>query len=173
MKATMMTLLAAAGLLAGCGDKNETALETKEATKEFVATAPKGTPVPIPEARTQFKAGDEVLLTGLVMGTPHPFVEGRAVFVLGDEGILTPCDKRPGDTCPMPWDVCCDSPEAKAVGTATIQIPGEDGKPLQTGARGMDGLKELSRVTVAGIVDERSSPEAFVVNATAIHVGKR
>ena len=168
----LIALVAVAALLAGCGEKKETA-GIKEAAKEFVATAPAGEPASISKARTQFKAGDNVLLQGLVMGTMHPFVEGRAVFVLGDEEVLTPCDERPDDGCPTPWDVCCDAPEAKAAGTATIQILGEDGKPLKTGVKGMNGLKELSRVTVEGTVDDRSSPEAFIVNATAIHVGLR
>lgn len=174
MKTNMMiTLLACTGLLAGCGEKKEAGIPDKEATKEFVATTPVGTPIPIPEARTQFKAGDSVVLTGLVMGTPHPFVEGRGVFVLGEVGVITPCDELHGDSCKTPWDTCCDTPENKAVATATIQILGEDGRPIRTGVKGMNGLKELSRVTVAGTVDDRSTPEAFIVNASAIHVGVR
>ena len=50
---------------------------------------------------------------------------------------------------------------------------GDDGKPLHTGLEGVNGLNNLSRVTVAGIVADNSSPEAFIVNASAIHIGVR
>ena len=64
-------------------------------------------------------------------------------------------------------------PACAPVGTVTVQVLGNDGKPVRTGLKGINGLAELSRVTVAGTVAKNSSPEAFVVNASAIHVGIR
>lgn len=173
-KGTLIPVVTAIALLTGCGKQAEkNAAADVEIPPVFVEESISGNPVPIPEARTKFKAGDEVVLTGLIMGVPHPFVEGRGVFVLGDEGTLTPCDLKEGDACRMPWDVCCDPAAVRTAGTATIQVMDADGKVLRTDLKGVNGLSELSRVTVLGTVAANSSPQAFIVNATEIHIGVR
>lgn len=167
-------LLAGVVLMAGCSKEEQSAQTVDaEVPAVFVKDPILGTPVAIPEARAQFKAGDEVVLTGLIMGVHHPFVEGRGVFVLGDEGTLTPCDLKHGDSCKAPWDTCCDPADIRMAGTATIQILGDDGKPIRAGLHGVNGLAELSRVTVKGVVAANSSPEAFIVNASALHISVR
>lgn len=161
-------------LISGCG-KKEASFQNQEVEipDVFVSVPITGKPVPIPEAR-KAKPGDEVMLTGLIMGVLQPFVEGRGVFVLGDEATVTPCDRMGDDDhCKTPWDACCDLSEVKQAGTATIQVVGDDGRPIRTGLKGINGLAELSRITVFGRVAKNSSPEAFIVNATAIHVGVR
>lgn len=172
-KSMIVGMLAGVVVLAGCGEKDASvqALDA-EIPDVFVVEPIGGKPVAIPEAR-KAAPGDEVVLTGLVMGVPHPFVEGRAVFVLGDEGTLEPCDVKGDDHCPTPWDNCCDPGDLKQAGTVTVQVTGADGRPLRAGLKGVNGLKELSRVTVAGTVAKSSTPEAFIVNASAIHVGVR
>jgi hypothetical protein len=107
------------------------------------------------------------------MGVPVPFVESRAAFVLGDENTLTPCDLKAMDKCKTPWDACCDPAPVRQAGTATIQILDANGKPVRSGLKGFNGLKELSRVTVSGVVADNSSPESFIVNATAVFIGER
>jgi hypothetical protein len=167
-------MLTGAVLLAGCG-KKEVAVETSEVEVPhvFVSEPINEKPVAIPEAR-KAKPGDEVIVSGLIMGVLHPFVEGRGVFVLGDEATVTPCDAMGDkDHCKTPWDACCDPSDVKQAGTVTIQVLGEEGKPIRSGIKGVDGLAELSRVTVAGTVAENSSPEAFIVNASMIHIGVR
>jgi hypothetical protein len=175
MKATtVITLTASLALLFGCGKRDKDApVSSAEIPPAFVEQAINGTPTPIPQARTAFKPGDNVLLSGLVMGVLNPFVEGRAVFVLGDEATITPCDAMPTDHCPTPWDACCDPKQVLAEGTATIQVLDDNGKPAHISLKGMNGLSELSRVTVSGVVAENSTPEAFIVNASAIHIGVR
>ena len=180
-------ILAAVCLLAGCADNSKkdgctncdhehpsgTAAGTAApAPAVFVAEPPTGEATPIPEARKKLKPGDEVLLSGMVMGLKEPFVESRAVFVLGDRGTLVPCNERHSDRCKTPWDNCCDDPAAKVAGTATIQVLDDNGKVLPQTLKGAIGLKELSRVVVAGKVAPNASEDAFVVNATAIHVVK-
>lgn len=160
----------AALVFAGCGEKEEVVAPEVTIPAAFVDALPAGTPTPIPEARTQFKPGDEVLLAGKVMGTTLPFVEGRAVFVLGDEATITPCSDMEEDHCAIPWDACCDPADVRRKGTATVQLLGEDGKVLAQSVKGVKGLKELSRVTVAGVVAPQSTPEAMIVNAHAIYV---
>lgn len=172
-KRMIIGMMAGVVLMAGCGEK-ETNAQTSEVDVPavFVTDSIDGKPVAIPEARNA-KPGDEVVLTGLIMGVHHPFVEGRGVFVLGDEGTLVPCDAKGDDHCATPWDNCCDPSSVKQAGTATIQVLGEDGKPIRTGLKGKGGLTELSRVTVSGVVAANSTPESFIVNASAIHVGVR
>ncbi len=170
----LMTLMmvAGVGLLAGCSQNVEQSNVAPAVTPPaaFVAAEPTGTPTPIPEARKTLKPGDEVLLKGRVMGVSAPFVEGRAVFVLGDTGTLTPCNEREDDHCSKPWDTCCDPADIRAAGTATIQVLGDGGKVLAHGLKGVGGLKELSTVAVSGVVAPMATPEAFVINATAIYV---
>jgi hypothetical protein len=160
-------------LLASCGETEvaETPPKPQAASLDswFTADAPADAAA-IHVARETAKPGDEITLKGLVMGRMKPFVDGRAAFVLGDDEILTPCNRKPDDECDTPWDVCCDSAADKLKGTATIQITGDDGRVLDGSLRGVHGLTELSAVTVRGLVAEGSSPEALIVNATAIHV---
>lgn len=172
-KRMMMGMAAAAMMLAGCGKEDAgTQAAAVDIPPVFVSEPIRAEPTPIPDAR-KAEPGEEVVLTGLIMGVPQPFVEGRGVFVLGDEASLEPCDAKGDDHCPTPWDACCDPAELKLAGTAVIQVVGDDGRPIRTGLKGIHGLKELGRVTVAGTVGENSTPEAFIVNATAIHVGVR
>jgi hypothetical protein len=124
-------------------------------------------------ARTTAKPGDTITLKGEVMGREKVFVDGRAAFILGDPEKLTSCDKNPGDTCETPWDACCDSKELKRIGIALIQILGEDGRVMASELKGVNGLKELSSVTLRGVVDSVSTEDNFVINATQIHVEKK
>ncbi len=121
-------------------------------------------------AREDARPGQEITLKGRVMGRLRPFVEGRAAFVLGDDTLLTPCNERPDDSCETPWDVCCDTSENKRKGTASIQVIGEDGRVFNQSLRGVNGLVELSRITVRGTVADGSDLDALIINAAAIHV---
>jgi len=123
-------------------------------------------------ARTTAKPGDSITLKGEVMGREKVFVDGRAAFLLGDPEKLTSCDKNPDDECTTPWDACCDSKELKRIGIASIQILGPDGRVLSHEIKGSNGLKELSYVTLSGVVDENSTEENFIINAEKIHVRK-
>jgi len=135
----------------------------------FTTVEPPGAMV-IHVAREAARPGQEITLKGRVMGRLRPFVEGRAAFVLGDDTLLTPCNERPDDSCETPWDVCCDTSENKRKGTASIQVIGEDGRVFNQSLRGVNGLVELSRITVRGTVADGSDLDALIINAAAIHV---
>jgi hypothetical protein len=177
MKTTYLLILAFAAFAATSCEKSETiAVETTapadpafEAyfTDEALADA-----TPIHVARTSASPGDEIVISGRVMGRGKVFVDYRASFVLGDPEKLTPCNEMPDDNCTTPWDACCDTKELKRVGLASIQILGEDGRVLSGVLKGTKGLKELSTVTVSGTVDQSSTEENLVINATKIHVEK-
>ena len=158
-----------AALVVGCGGQESGDAPAVSVPQQFVSVAPEGTATPIPEAR-RLQPGAEVVLHGRVMGVREPFVDGRALFVLGDEATLTPCNAMAGSQCPLPWDTCCDPSEVRTAGVASIQLRGDDGRVLDVGLKGVGGLKELSRVVVAGKVAPDSSPAAFVVDASSLFV---
>ncbi len=168
-------LLFAGALLASC-EKSGTVETTDAASGPSAAltavidAAPEGEASPIHLVRQTVQPGDKVTVKGQVMGTDEPFVEGRAAFILGDREVLTPCNEMPDDPCPTPWDVCCDSPEDKKRGTATIQIVGEDGRVLKEAIEGVGGVEKLAKLTVSGTVAEGSSADLLVINASAIDV---
>lgn len=161
-------------LLVSCQEKpaanRQAAAPPSAALSEILATHPSGQAEAIHIARTTASPGDEITLTGRIMGNAEPFVEGRAVFILGDPALLTPCNEIPDDPCETPWDVCCEPPDEKRAGTATIQIVGPDGKVLKEGLEGVGGLRHLATVVVTGKVAEGSSADLLVVNASAIAV---
>ena len=125
---------------------------------------------PIPELRRTAKPGDEIVFEAKVMGTEKPFVDNRALFVVGDDGTLTSCDQRHADECATPWDNCCDDPDDLRAGTATIQVVDTDGNILHHGIKGIFGLKELSRLRIAGVVAPNSTETALIINASRIQV---
>lgn len=174
---TACIILAVAALLASC-DKKETTAATPPASApsaalaDVLATAPTGEPKPIHLIRATAKPGDSITVSGKIMGNEKPFVDGRSAFILGDPEVLTPCNEDPADKCTTPWDNCCDSPEDKKRGIATIQIVGADGRVLKESLEGVAGLVNLAAVTVTGKIAEGSSADLLIINAEAIRPGK-
>lgn len=137
----------------------------------FRAVPAEGATNSLPELHRRAAPGDTVRFAAKVMGAKTPFVGGRALMVVGDEAVLVSCDLMPGDDqCETPWDACCAPREDFQSGTATVQVVDTEGQVLPFDLRGINGLKELSRVRVEGSVAPISSPGALVVNATAIEV---
>lgn len=175
MKTTYYIPIAAAAILtiASC-EKTDTV----ETNKPNIAPSPALRAVldaPVTEEaqaihtiRETAQVGDTVTVKGWIMGHLTPFVEGRAAFILGDPEVITACNMRPGDGCDTPWDACCDTPEDKQRGTASIQILGEDGRILKEGLEDVGGLKNLSKLLITGTIAEGSSAENLMINATAI-----
>ena len=172
MKTTCI-LISSIAFLASCNEKTASPTTTpanapRPELAAVLAAPTVGEPKSIAALRAMAKPGDEITLSGRIMGNAKPFVDGRAVFILGDPDVLTACNETPGDNCETPWDACCDSPEDKKRGTATIQILGADGRVLKEPVEGVGGLKNLATLTVTGKVAEGSSAELLIVNAKAI-----
>lgn len=176
MKSACLALVTTA-LLASCDKKEatvtaQTTSAPSAALTAVLAAAPTGEPKSIHLIRTTAKPGDEITVAGKIMGNEKPFVEGRSAFILGDPEVLTPCNEDPDDKCTTPWDNCCDSPEDKKRGTATIQIVDADGRVLKESIEGIGGLANLAAVTVTGKVAPGSSADLLIINAQAIRSGK-
>lgn len=173
----IVPLFGIAVIVAGCGKRggDVTSVPAPDAVPPalvavFAQVRSEEATHPIPALRLTAKPGDEVVFEAKVMGTKEPFVDNRALVVVGDEGTLISCDIRHGDSCETPWDNCCDDDDALRAGTATIQVVDDAGEVLRHGIKGVSGLKELSRVRVAGTVAPRSTEAAFIINATRINL---
>lgn len=171
-------VLAASGLIASC-QKPESENSTSGANEssgpslaltKVIEASPSGEVQAIHVVRATAQPGDSITISGRVMGNASPFVAGRAAFILGDPEVLTACNENPDDACETPWDNCCDSPEDKKRGTATIQVIDADGRVLKETIEGVGGIEKFAPLTVSGTVAEGSTKDLLVINANAIDV---
>ena len=137
----------------------------------FVARAPARARA-VAEVKADANAPSEVVVRGRIGGRREPFVGGAAVFLLADSR-LTPCNELHGDNCPTPWDYCCEPRESLAAKTATIQVVGDDGKPLRVNLNGTQGLEPLAELTIAGEIVPRGDTGTLMINAKRIYVHPR
>ena len=100
------------------------------------------------QVRDESKQGDEVVLVGRIGGDVNPWVEGRAAFSLVDLSAKA-CSDIAGDSCPTPWDYCCET-DKLVKGKTLIKLVGDDGQPVATDARELLGVKELDTLVVQG-----------------------
>ena len=96
-------------------------------------------------ARKSAPEGQELVLVGRV----KDFVDGRAVFTLIDSA-LDPCNIDGDESCPTPWDYCCIESNVQVENTVTVELLGNNSRPLRTGVQGFHGLDHLDMVTVRG-----------------------
>jgi hypothetical protein len=109
------------------------------------------------------KVGQTITVRGTVAMSQDAFVDNRAMFTLVDESTRKGCCP-PSDTLP---ETACDIP---AEGRATIQIVGENGKPLRAGLSGEHGLKPGAEVFVTGKVESANGTDVLVLTAASMHV---
>jgi hypothetical protein len=134
----------------------------------FVDKAPDGA-VELAAAKKTAKPGDEVVVRGRIAGQKDPLAPNRAIFTLLDAAVPT-CEKSPMDTCPTPWDACCEPRENLQANTATIQVVDGSGKPLKTSLRGVNGIEPLKELVVVGKVKDSGDANTLVIDATRIYV---
>lgn len=118
--------------------------------------------------RQEAKDGEEVVVRGRVGGRAKPFAEGRAVMLVTDLSLKSCVEE--GDACASPWDYCCTTPEEILARSATVQVVGADGKPLQASLEGYNGLKPLSEVIVKGKLQKSPDGKTALITATGLHV---
>jgi hypothetical protein len=113
--------------------------------------------------RKEAKDGDEVVVAGRVGGDEKPFTEGRAMFLIVDPSL------KPTVECECPWDYCEYTKKDLAAARVLVKFVGGDGKTLQSEARKLFGIKELSTVVVKGKV-QRDDKDNVVVVAERLFV---
>ena len=112
----------------------------------YLATSqPEGT-VDVGEARASAVDERPVVVVGRIGGSEKPFVDGLAAFTIVDRKVPH-CGAE--ESCPTPWDYCCQQPAVKD-NIATVKVVDGEGKLVPQDARQLLGVKELSLVVVRG-----------------------
>jgi hypothetical protein len=99
--------------------------------------------------RDEAKDGEDVIVTGRIGGRENPWIKDAAAFSIVDTSLKS-CDQNPDETCPTPWDYCCEADVAKS--TLMIKFTDEAGKLVKQDARELLGVKELQTVVIEGKV---------------------
>ncbi|MFO0880987.1 MAG: hypothetical protein U0840_26995 [Gemmataceae bacterium] len=133
-----------------------------EDNKFVLASEPAGVKGVI-AVRKDAKDGEEVAVAGQVGGSTKPFIKGRASFLLVDPSF------KPTAECDSPWDFCEYPMKELAAARLSVKFVDAAGKTVQSGARELFGLKELSSVVVKGKVS-RDDKDNVVILASGIYV---
>lgn len=123
----------------------------------------------IADVKADMSATGNVVVKGRIGGRGNLFVKGAAVFLLADTSMKS-CKERHEEKCPTPWDYCCEDPASLSAKIATVQIVGDDGRPLRVDAQGRRGLDPLATIVVAGEISPRDDTGTLVINAKRIYV---
>jgi hypothetical protein len=115
--------------------------------KYVVKEEPKGAANVI-ATRAKAKDKEDVVVVGRIGGRKSPWVKGAAAFSIGDTSLKA-CNELPGDTCPTPWDYCCEANLPKETLFVTI-VDEKTGQTLKQDAREQLKLHELQTVVVQG-----------------------
>lgn len=153
---TIVPLILAAGLavLLGCAGPETETTETPDAGPDldhlFLAQKPSNA-TPVAAIVADPVEGAEVTVAGKIGGAVDVFGKGYAVFFLADDSVYF-CDEMPEDTCPTPWDACCEDPDKLAESRLLVQFTDDSGEVLPVHLEGVNGLAGLDTVTVKGTV---------------------
>jgi len=169
----MVCLMLGATFLGACANesKEESSTGLKDGSESslssiILASEPTGA-ISVEAARQTAQPGQSIVVVGQIGAVDKPFGEAFATLTLADESIQF-CDEMEDDHCPMPWDACCEDPEKVAQGRASVQVL-EKGRNVKGSLKGVGRLKELDRIVVQGVVDEASTPENLIINASGIY----
>jgi len=168
------TLLSAS--FVGCGGNQEETPPTSSIPTDaaglrgkLVAAQPFPDAIPVGQARREFQPEQEITIVGQVGGTVDPISRDFASFVMADEQVYF-CDEMPEETCPAPWDACCEDPETLMANRASVLFLDENGEPLRGDLQDAFGLQGLDRVAVQGVVAPGSSSENLILHASGIYL---
>ena len=120
--------------------------------------------------RKTAKNGDAVVIVGRIGGSHNPWIENRAAFNIVDRSLKA-CSDIPGDSCPIPWDYCCETHKLPA-STALVKVVDERGKLVEEDARALLGVKELSTVVLQGKA-ERDTSGNLTILANGVFIQKK
>lgn len=166
-------MLVLAGMLVGC-DGNDASQASSGGPADklpaglFLSAAPEGVR-DVNAVKSAAKDGDRVIVRGIIGGRKDPIAANRAILTMIDTSLAT-CDKTPGDTCPTPWDVCCESQETITAGSVTVQIVGPDGRPLRVGLDSAPGVAPLREIIVVGEARRHGDGANLLINASGIYL---
>jgi hypothetical protein len=140
--ATLVALVGSAGAQSQAADS-----PPKSVDKAFLLEKAPQRAAEVAAIRKDAKDGQDVVVVGRVGGRKSPWVKNAAAFSIVDRSMKA-CNERPGDTCPTPWDFCCEADLPKF--TLLVLVQDADGKLIKKDARELLGLKELDTVFIQG-----------------------
>ena len=157
--------------MVGCSQEStkQSATATVNGTKFTLSDEPQGAKE-VAQVREDAKDGDDVVIVGRIGGGENPWIKDRAAFTIVDNSLKA-CSDIPGDKCETPWDYCCETPKLPS-STALVKVVNEDGKLVQSDARQLLNVKELSTVVVRGKA-KRDDEGNLTVLASGIYVKKK
>ena len=117
---------------------------------------------------TQNDTTKDYIVEGFIGGRKNPFAENRAIFILGDN-ILETCDEKSDDSCPTPWDVCCEDRKKILSSTISVQVLDVDGSIIN-GTLKCFWNRFWENIKVRGKLNTKSTAEAIILNAEAIQI---
>jgi hypothetical protein len=126
----------------------------------FTHKAP-ANPKNVGEARQGAQQGNPIVLHGRVGGISNPIADAVAMFVITDVNLPL-CENACADFCHIPRQQVMN-------GMAAVQVVDGSGRPIKASVKGVNGLKPLARVVVAGRVAQVND-KVLVVNAEKIFV---
>lgn len=141
--ATVVVAASQQAIVVASDSKSDSALHDK-----YVVTEEPKDAQTVLDTREKAKDKDDVVVVGRIGGRKNPWVKGAAAFSIVDPSLKA-CNERPGDTCPTPWDYCCEGDLSKATAFVTV-IDDKTGKTLKADAQDTLKLHELDTVVVQG-----------------------
>ena len=161
-------LLLAVVLVIGCGQPSQSSVKkpSPEGQKYLLDAEPAGAKN-VTEIRSAAKDNDEVIVVGRIGGSTDPWVKGMAAFTIGDVAVKA-CSELEGDTCPTPWDFCCEAELGSKV--LAVQFQNDKGEVIDADAREMFAVKELATVVVRGKI--KSDKDSMKLIANGMYVKK-
>lgn len=158
--------------LAGCGQQQMTSTEPSSpavnSAQYLLADEPSGAE-DVVKVREVAKDGDDIVIIGRIGGSVNPWIEGRAAFSIVDRSLRA-CSDIPGDTCPQPWDYCCETDKLPKA-TALVKIVDDHGNLLNTDTRELLKVKELATVVIRGSA-KRDDAGNLIVLANGVYVSR-
>ncbi len=121
-------------------------------------------------ARKTAKDGDTVVVVGRIGGSTNPWIENRAAFNIVDSSLKA-CSDIAGDSCPVPWDYCCETHKLPT-STALVKIVDDQGKLVEEDARSLLGVKELTTVVLQGKA-QRDPSGNLTILADSVFIQKK
>lgn len=172
----VLSLTLCVSTLAGCSrdtvsqpDADQTATDAlagTSAAEVLLVSEPAGADEVI-AVREQASDGDDVVIVGRIGGSENPWIEGRAAFSIVDNSLKA-CSDIEGDSCPMPWDYCCETSRL-ADASALVKVVDAEGTLIAGDAKQLLGVRELSTVVAKGKA-QRDEAGNLTVLASAIYV---
>ena len=154
-----------AAAVIGCARSNQQTSEP-EASSVLLDKEPSSA-VGVRAAVRDVKNDEAVVIVGRIGGDRSPFVDGLAAFTIVDTSLV-PCNERPGDNCPTPWDYCCDLGDLPTA-SAAIKVVDPSGNVLERDVKQLLKVKELDTVVARGRA-QRDAQGNLVVLADGIYV---